>query len=198
MELRSILFAVIGLLFSCTTGNTKQIPNVGYKKYPGKHFELTDTIVYRQINARERQDDRFLYNCFSAELQFNVEKQASSLIIKTENQNIQKYELQDNFDSGEFNLWLYSNENDYIYLLELDDYYVSVFYVYYHSKENLIRIGDFLLEQADVEEVGVKKKSFKVKRKGSSITIDSYLDDSLVNSKRFKINGNDLNALLLE
>ncbi|KGK30887.1 SH3 domain-containing protein [Cellulophaga sp. E6(2014)] len=179
-----LLFLSIVSHFSCRKTEPKVSENnttksLDYIKSESKdNFNKAQSVLkhYKQVDYVDRKDDEFIYQDIIVDFSFNVDLQKTSLKIIKENKVGFSRFLNDNFDNGNLHLWRYQNQKDNIFLMELDDYYGSVFFIYGFSNDCLFRLGDFVIAQPNVERDGVKQKSFKISEQDNTITIEQFLD----------------------
>jgi len=85
------------------------------------------------------------------------------------------YGLSASFDMGEFDLWFLRSEASNVIIVELYDYYASVFFPYVLVDERLFRIGHFVIREPEVEDVGIQKKDIKVVWDGEKFITTTFL-----------------------
>ena len=192
----TILFSLsIILQFSCKKTEHKVLGDNTIELL-AKKSESIDSLnqanyilkTYNKVDYTSKNNDEFAYEDIKLNFPFNVNLQKTSLvIIKEDKVNFSRF-LSDDFDSGDLNLWRYKNQKDNIFLIELDDYYGSVFFVYGLSNNCLFRLGDFVIPQPNVEQDGKKQKTFKISEQNEIIIIERFLDKNPLPKLEFSNN----------
>ncbi|MDG5817098.1 hypothetical protein QA601_18515 [Chitinispirillales bacterium ANBcel5] len=87
---------------------------------------------------------------------------------------------------GELDFWYFRCMKSKVFLIELDDYYSSIFFIYRYQNGRLYGLGDFTIYQPNVEDEGLKEKNIEVKIKEGSMEITTFLDDEKDNKYNFE------------
>ncbi|KIA98870.1 hypothetical protein OA93_08280 [Flavobacterium sp. KMS] len=152
------------------------------EKIKVNNIENTITIVnkscfVKQKSLNKKDNDDFLYKYENETYEIkNNNEQAYDIVL-----NGKKYLSNLNLESANINFYYYKCENKKVFLIEGDDYYSSVFFVYIFENEDLYYLGDFDINQLNVEKSGVLKKDFKI-----SFNNNEFIIDALVKDKLFK------------
>lgn len=100
-----------------------------------------------------------------------------------------EYRIPDMIDYGDPDLKVYAGDASRLLLVGLNDFYGSVYFVYYFNDNTLTRLGQVDIEQPDdVGEYGVRKISFKSVCKNRAVRIESYLDGACAGKNEFPLN----------
>ena len=138
-----------------------------------EHMLLDTAIVWEQIMPDNIVEGDKIYSKYKIELFNNSSSSNFNILIDNK-----IYKTTDILDYGELDLIIYKKEKQTLFLIGLNDYYESVFYVYYLSNDKLARLGYFSVTQSDdVEVTGLKSISFKVTSGTDSVHIYKYLDN---------------------
>ncbi|WP_409417021.1 hypothetical protein [Flavobacterium sp. PS2] len=132
-------------------------------------------VKQKSFNKKEDKELIYKYENETYEIKSNNE-QAYDIVL-----NGKKYLSNLNLESANINFYYYKCENKKVFLIEGDDYYSSVFFVYVFENEDLYYLGDFDINQPNVEKSGVLKKDFKI-----SFNNNEFIIDALVKDKLFK------------
>lgn len=139
-----------------------------------------DTCYRKENLVKEIGDSVFIFETNSIGLKRNLNS-SYDLTIK----NL-KYLSNLSLESANINSWYYSCQDGAIILIEGDDYYGSVFYLYLLEKKELYLLGDIIIEQPNVEVEGIFKKDFKISKNDEFIEVISYLDNKVYNTVKLK------------
>ncbi len=157
--IKKIIFILIVLFYGCKNTSKREelkinsIEVKSFKKDSTKNVAIkSDTTNFsskkpksiikddlycfvKEIEIKHTEgEDLFVYKDFSLELT-NCEMAICDLNYKDKNKNV-FYHLTNDFDVGELNILIYKLNNQHIYILELDDYYSSIFYIYIYIYAN--------------------------------------------------------------
>lgn len=88
-------------------------------------------------------------------------------------------------DLGTVKYHLYNCENEKILMIELDDYYSSIYYVFYYNNLDLYLLGTMNINQPNVEKEGVFSKDFIISKSENQFNIESTLDRKVYETKTF-------------
>ncbi|MCV6631149.1 MAG: DUF5991 domain-containing protein [Flavobacteriaceae bacterium] len=170
MEVKRIVFLVLCILsIAC-----KQQKQDGFKNQEKNTFQKLN------CNSNEFKND---LACKNIRIKYCHEALIFSIL---QGNKIVSFDFQDYFEGGE--IQLFKLENDYLILLEADDYYTSSFTVFLFSKEEMYFITSFSLDQPNVEDVGVKEEIFKTILNEETLEIYGFLDEELEFNEKFNIN----------
>ncbi|MGV0923567.1 hypothetical protein [Empedobacter tilapiae] len=160
--MKNILIILSILFLSCKGTSQKKLEsNTTEKKEDKNIFKRVETINSFQDNS--------LFT-FSDTSSLFIEQFDSNQYIKLSNKMIF---LSNSFlESANTICYLYKNNDEKILIVEGNDYYAGIFYVYYFDKENLYEIGTFYVDYPNIE---VDRKSeevdFKVEKQSNKIFI---------------------------
>jgi hypothetical protein len=168
--------------------------------------EKEQEIKNIETNIIEKQQNKIIFNrvetiSTTQDDSFFIFKDNSTLLISQLNGNQYfvidgKYRfLTKSFlESANTTTYLYSYKNEKILIVEGNDYYAGVFYVYYFYNENLYEIGTFNLRYPKIEEdpdSGIVNFNIE-KNETNDIIIMPYVKKQLVKKYIFKSSVNKL------
>ena len=166
-----ILILFITTAISCKKANEKILRNENTNSE--NTCFIKQNLNTKAVNLFESNNT--IYNLvLNNELSYN-------LII-----NDKEYSLEQVIESAEIKFYSFNCYNDTVIIIEGDDYYSSVFFVYYLEDENLYYLGNFNIDQPDVENTGVLSKDFKIFKKGNKFSIDILLNNIFKNKIEFE------------
>ncbi|MDG5817056.1 hypothetical protein QA601_18305 [Chitinispirillales bacterium ANBcel5] len=180
------------IILSCSKYNSRQSElekeniELGLEDYPKN--QLLNEINQGCCEKKEYTETSFksgIYNYSYVEIDIAIEypyinyQNESSSINKT-------FKIEDIYDRGELDMWYFKCLESKVFLVELDDYYMSVFFVYKYARGHLYNIDNFAIGQPNVEDEGLKEKNIEVKIKEGSMEITTFLDDEKDNKYNFE------------
>lgn len=218
MEIKNILLATLVVFTSCISNSQKrqtQQENVISEIVEKDSIKsIQDSINQVQINKPKASEENISYNkekiLFNkigvgeftqsrtlhfedntvAELPFNPD----SFYIELSINNL-LFESTHTLESANAYLWLYDhNKSDKILLIEGDDYYASVFFVYRFVNEQLYYLGDFFQEFPLVEDTGTTK-DISVQMKDNKLYVNAIWNKVEEKTYEFLLDGKKLNKL---
>ncbi len=134
-------------------------------------------------NSTDDYSETFLFQDLKVTLKYLFEKGTNLFIDETE------YKIHEIFDMGDLSVSNYRHAEENVFIIHLEDYYSSLYFVYFFSSKKLYYAGHLSVDEPKVEEIGIKKKSFTVKKGNGKIIVDSFIDGELfgtVNFDKFK------------
>ena len=179
-----ILFSFFVLL-SCKTHN-------GDKNNVSKQIQVSENSLFEQQKLIERRDnDFFKYTQDIFELKTNDDFSQNLKI------NNKEYNTKLMLDSSEINLQYFKQNNDKIILLEGNDYYASVFFIYYYNQENLYYLGNFSIDSPNIEtDPNSGIVNFQIEKNNKNeIIISSIIKNKVSKVYTFKSNQNKLSEI---
>lgn len=161
-----------------------EMPNRTEKPVIGEAqvFELVNYVKSEYVS--EERAHIFMYDTMNVALKvksnldsINREKPGfHNLVLACDSASKPRsYSLDDSFDMGDFDLWFFRSEESNVIIVELYDYYGSVFFPYVLVDEKLFIIGDFEIMEPEVEDVGIQKKDIKVVWDGEKFITTTFL-----------------------
>ena len=160
--MKNILIILSILFLSCKGTSQRSLESNTTEKNEDKNiFERVETVNSSQDNSL------FIFKDNSSLL---IKQFDSNQYIKLSNEMVF---LSNSFlESANTNCYLYKNNDEKILIVEGNDYYAGIFYLYYYDKENLYEIGTFYIDYPNIE---LDRKSeevdFKVEQQSNKIFI---------------------------
>ena len=160
--MKNILIILSILFLSCKGTSQRSLESNTTEKNEDKYiFERVETVNSSQDNSL------FTFKDNSSLL---IKQFDSNQYIKLSNEMVF---LSNSFlESANTNCYLYKNNDEKILIVEGNDYYAGIFYLYYYDKENLYEIGTFYIDYPNIE---LDRKSeevdFKVEQQSNKIFI---------------------------
>lgn len=196
-----LLITLNTLMISCKKTNNKT--NVNEDKIEITSLSINTNITksesessrkkYLRVKEISKNGDQYVFDFFSVSL---TEREGEDVFFKQdlniiENNKKTSFKIDDDFDLGEFYLWVYKLDKKYVFLLELDDYTDSVFYAYHLLNGCLVRLGDLSIQQPNIEAEGIKKESFIIEEENELIFINTFLNEKPLSDLKMKLNRED-------
>lgn len=181
LKIKRIFFiCLLSTLFCCKEQNKEKVTEKDEKNIVIITNEKSCFIKQEYLSKKDDKELIFKYENENYEIKSNKE-QAYDLIL-----NRKKYLANLNLESANINFYYYKCENKKIFLIEGDDYYNSVFFVYLFENENLSYLGDFGIKQPNVEKSGVLKKDFNISFNNNEFSIDVFLKNKFFQTFKLK------------
>jgi uncharacterized protein YgiM (DUF1202 family) len=200
-----ILVLLLSVLIVLGCKEPKQQENKSIVELSNVDFKVKDSIkalekvnnnnsiereCFKKIGVKKSKDydvDVIDFKEFSIEATGEEDEITTDLVL-IKNKKATTYETDIILDMGEINYWAFvSSEKNHIYLLELDNYYSSTFFILVDKNNELYSVGNISTDEPKVEIEGVKNKSFKFCLFGDKLIAESFLDKELQEKKEFKI-----------
>ena len=191
------IFLFVFAIFSCRQSDPKEartnnvsVNNI--KKDDSLHNfnEISEKECFNKIgciNGDENQVAKF--DEFSIEV---ISKKFKTYVTLKRGQNISTFNTDIILDMGEFYYWAYtSTSKNHIYLLELDNYYSSTFFILMEKDNNLYNLGDISIDQPNAEN-GLRKESFKFCLFNNKLVVEAFLDLKSEKIKEFEISSDKI------
>ncbi len=134
------------------------------------------------IEHKDSTDDyseTYLFQDLKVTLRYLFEKGTNLFIDEIE------YKIHEIFDMGDLFVSNYRHAEENVFIVHLEDYYGSLYFVYYFSSKKLYYAGHLSVDEPKVEEIGIKKKSFTVKKDNGKIVVDTFIDGELFGTAIF-------------
>jgi len=175
MELiKKILFCLfLSFLMSCD-GQNKETSNERKVNQTDSIQKENETFILQKQLSKNK--DNFKY--FFPEFVYQLIPTESSLFDLSINENVYKIDLL--LDSASINIWDLKKSKNHLILIEGNDYYGSVFYVYYYHNNVLTYYGTFNHIAKEIEKSN-GEKVFSIDLKGETLNIS--LSQNNKNSK---------------
>lgn len=157
-----ILIILLSLFYDCKGQDDKKVIKTIVN-------QDSSTCFVKQNLLQKNNDTEFKFDDYKFELINNEETYNLSI-------NSKKYLTNLTLESSEINFWNYKCDTKNVILIEGDDYYGSTFFAYLMDNDNLYSLGEFVIEQLDVEKKGPQKKDFKIYLEGYNVKIVTYLN----------------------
>ncbi|OCA77465.1 hypothetical protein BBI01_03155 [Chryseobacterium artocarpi] len=169
---RSILLLIILFFYSCKGQKEEKnsISVIQNIKANNSYFQLQKAI----------KNDETVFQYRDLKFELKSKEGESNLLINNE-----EFFIKLTLDSPDFNIWYYKNNIDKIILLEGNDYYSSVFYAYHLTNNKLFYLGNFTIDQPNVENEKPYKKEFKINIDKDKVIIQTLLNGSPSIKKTF-------------
>ena len=171
-----IIFSV--LFFSCKSTSQENLESNTIEKKESKNiFNRVETISSLQDNSLFTfQDNSSLF----------IEQFDSNQYIKLSNKMI--FLSKSFLESAEIFCYLYSYKDEKVIILEGNDYYAGVFYVYYFDKKKLYEIGTFSLRYPNIEDDRKSEEvNFKVENEYNKVFIQIFKNNKFLKNEVFII-----------
>lgn len=176
--MKNILIIFSVLLFSCKGTSQENLESNTIEKKESKNiFNRVETISSLQDNSLFTfQDNSSLF----------IEQFDSNQYIKLSNKMI--FLSKSFLESAETFCYLYSYKDEKVLILEGNDYYAGVFYVYYFEKNNLYEIGTFGLRYPNIEDDRKSEEvNFKVENESNKVLIQIFKNNKFLKNEVFII-----------
>lgn len=169
-----LLLIYTSSVFAEHKNNKHQLPEdliIEIKKEYNKSDRQIEHIEYSYVNPDMTTEDNIA--CYSSYKVLSKDAGAYFCISIFN----KEYKIADILDYGQVNLKVYKRGSSTLFLIGLDDFYGSTYFVYLFKANSLVRIGQIDINQPnDVEEHGPKTISFKVYYEDNRFIIENYLD----------------------
>ncbi len=96
-----------------------------------------------------------------------------------------EYKTSATFDMGEIFVNNFRNLDEHIFIVSLEDYSSSLYFIYLLSSKELYYAGYLNVEETKAEEKGLKKKSFTVSKSKDGIIVETFIDGILLGKTSF-------------
>ncbi|SIS64947.1 hypothetical protein SAMN05421786_101738 [Chryseobacterium ureilyticum] len=158
-----ILLLVVLFFYGCKEQNENQNPAPVIQDTQTKksHFELQKKV--------SNNGNVFQY----ADMIFEIKSKEELYDILINND---EFFTEIILDSPDLNIWYYKYNEDRIILLEGNDYYGSSFYAYHLINNNLFYLGDFTIQQLNIENEKPYKKEFEINIEKDKVIIQALLN----------------------
>ncbi|MFC3160734.1 hypothetical protein SAMN05443633_10573 [Chryseobacterium arachidis] len=181
MELvKKIFYGVsILLLFSCN-GQENKAELQGKTTLSYSQNENSEFILQKQI-SKDENNFKYLYK----ENIFQLVQAENFTYDLSIDHNI--YDTNLVLESASINIWNFKRTNDHIILVEGDDYYGSVFYIFYYNN-NTLKYYDSIYYEVKNAEKNKEEKKFEVNFKNQTLAISISQNENKNNYelKRYK------------
>ncbi|HEX8576824.1 MAG TPA: hypothetical protein VF677_11075 [Flavobacterium sp.] len=164
-----ILVCLLYLLSNCQGQNKKETLNNNI----AISSQANCFVRQNSLNDKKTENLIYKYQDYVYEIDLNNESTYDIVINK------KKYLLNLTLESPLINFYYYKCNDKKIILVEGDDYYGSVFFAYHLVNDKLFYLGNFNIEQPNVENTGVLKKDFIVSLNDNEISLQVLLDKKI-------------------
>ncbi|MCV9934682.1 hypothetical protein OIU80_20570 [Flavobacterium sp. LS1R47] len=177
---KKMLFICLMYTVFCCKGENND--NITTYKSNTSVIIVNESCFVKQKIFNEKDDKELIYKYENEiyEIKSN-KKQAYDIVL-----NGKKYLSNLNLESANINFYYYKCMDKKVFLIEGDDYYSSVFFAYLFENEVLYYLGNFDINQPNVENSGVLKKDFKILANKDQLTIDLLLRDKFFKTFNLK------------
>lgn len=180
MEIKNQFVLKIAFLL-CLIFGACVSPKENHSVTDSETIKSEDCFVKEELVSSDLERFKFQFENLTVEMIFHNSDSANVLQI-----NSLGYPLHIQIDSPRINFWYYACGEKALFLIEGDDYYGSVFFAYYFMNEKLYYLGDFTIEQPNVEDEGVFEKDFQISQTENQFEIISFLNGNVYDTEVFK------------
>ncbi|OXA87368.1 hypothetical protein [Flavobacterium hercynium] len=174
--IRKIIFiCLLSSLFCCKKQNKEEIIAKNVKNNSSITNNVSCFTKQEYLNGNDDKELIYKFKDEIYEIKRN-QKQTYDIVL-----NGKKYLANLNLESAGINFYYYKCHDKKILLIEGDDYYSSVFFIYLFENKDFYYLGDFYIKQPTVEKSGILKKDFNI-----SFNNNEFIIDVLVEDKFFK------------
>ncbi|PAM92489.1 hypothetical protein B4N84_22540 [Flavobacterium sp. IR1] len=181
LKMRKIFFiCLLGTLFCCKEQNKEEIIAKNVKNIGSITNNISCFIKQEYLNENKEKELIYKYKDEIYEIKSN-QKQTYDIVL-----NGKTYLANLNLESAGINFYYYKCHDKKILLIEGDDYYGSVFFVYLFENKDFYYLGDFYITQPTVEKSGILKKDFNISFNNSEFIIDALVKDKFFKTFNLK------------
>ncbi|SHM55070.1 hypothetical protein [Chryseobacterium polytrichastri] len=142
---------------------------------------------YFQFQKVEEKKDGTTFKFADLKLELIPNEGTTNLLINNE-----EYLTKLTLDSPDINIWYYKYNDEKVILIEGMDYYSSVFYAYHLYNKQLFYLGNFTIDQPNIENEKPYKKDFKINIEKNKLIIENLLDGQLKGKNIFSDKTNEI------